>query len=164
MEIQFNAQGAISGAAIRTYLLERSRVVSITDPERNYHIFYQLCYGASEDEVAAWRLKPAKEFYYLNQSKCFDLEGVSNAEEYQATRKAMSVVGITEEEQGLIFQTVAAILHVGNMSFAAGPEDSSVLSGPTVRPTVALQLPHIQCSRCHRCLIWAPKCSTRADR
>jgi myosin-5 len=43
VEIQFDASGRISGAAIRTYLLERSRVVQITDPERNFHCFYQLC-------------------------------------------------------------------------------------------------------------------------
>lgn len=43
MEIQFDRTGRISGAAIRTYLLERSRVVQIMDPERNYHCFYQLC-------------------------------------------------------------------------------------------------------------------------
>jgi len=42
VEIQFNAKGRISGAAVRTYLLERSRVVQLTDPERNYHIFYQV--------------------------------------------------------------------------------------------------------------------------
>lgn len=43
VEIQFDARGRISGAAIRTYLLERSRVVQINDPERNFHCFYQLC-------------------------------------------------------------------------------------------------------------------------
>lgn len=43
VEIQFDGNGRMSGAAIRTYLLERSRVVQITDPERNYHCFYQLC-------------------------------------------------------------------------------------------------------------------------
>lgn len=43
VEIQFNKQGKISGAAIRTYLLERSRVCQISDPERNYHCFYLLC-------------------------------------------------------------------------------------------------------------------------
>lgn len=47
VEIQFDASGRISGAAIRTYLLERSRVVRITDPERNYHCFYQLCASGS---------------------------------------------------------------------------------------------------------------------
>ena len=42
VEIQFSAEGRISGAAVRTYLLERSRVVQTNDPERNYHIFYQV--------------------------------------------------------------------------------------------------------------------------
>ena len=32
----------LTGVAIRTYLLERSRVVNINDPERNYHVFYQV--------------------------------------------------------------------------------------------------------------------------
>ena len=42
VEIQFSKAGRISGAAVRTYLLERSRVVQVNDPERNYHIFYQV--------------------------------------------------------------------------------------------------------------------------
>lgn len=81
-EIQFDQSGRISGAAIRTYLLERSRVVSVLDPERNYHIFYQICDGASEEERTAWNLKEAKDFAYLSSSSCFELNGVNNAEEY----------------------------------------------------------------------------------
>lgn len=42
VEINFNARGAISGAAVRTYLLERSRLVHLNLGERNYHIFYQV--------------------------------------------------------------------------------------------------------------------------
>lgn len=85
-EIQFNADGRISGAAIRTYLLERSRLVNVNDPERNYHVFYQLCDGASTEERAALQLRPANEFRYLNRSSCFELRGVSNAEEYAVSR------------------------------------------------------------------------------
>lgn len=48
VEINFNAKGIISGAAIRTYLLERSRVVSVNNPERNYHIFYQARGGTAQ--------------------------------------------------------------------------------------------------------------------
>jgi len=46
--------GRISGAAIRTYLLEKSRVCQISDPERNYHCFYLLC--ASPPEVSKSKL------------------------------------------------------------------------------------------------------------
>ncbi|KAL4445379.1 hypothetical protein ABPG77_011204 [Micractinium sp. CCAP 211/92] len=124
-EIQFNADGRISGAAIRTYLLERSRVVNVNDPERNYHVFYQLCEGASEAERAALRLKPAKAFRYLNKSTCFDLRGVSNAEEYRRTRRSMSVVGIPEGEQESVFRTVAAVLHLGNVEFGEATMDGA---------------------------------------
>lgn len=58
-------------------------MVNIADPERNYHIFYQLCDGAGAEERAALFLRPASEFRYLNQSGCFELKGVSNAEEYK---------------------------------------------------------------------------------
>ena len=45
MRLHFEATGAVAGAFIKTYLLEKSRAVAITNPERNYHIFYQLLAG-----------------------------------------------------------------------------------------------------------------------
>ncbi|GAB2250859.1 hypothetical protein Droror1_Dr00017109 [Drosera rotundifolia] len=127
VEIQFDKNGRISGAAIRTYLLERSRVVQITDPERNYHCFYQLC--ASREDAEKYKLGHPREFHYLNQSKIYELEGVSNAEEYARTRRAMSIVGITQDEQDAIFRTLAAVLHLGNVEFSPGKEhDSSTIT------------------------------------
>ncbi|CAI5979044.1 unnamed protein product [Closterium sp. NIES-64] len=131
VEIQFDAAGRISGAAVRTYLLERSRVVQTSDPERNYHCFYQLCAGATPEEAAKLKLAPPETFHYLNQSSCFELTGYSNnADEYAATRRAMDVVGLSHLEQDAIFRVVAAILHLGNISFAPGKQpDSSKVSG-----------------------------------
>ncbi|XP_020236584.1 myosin-15 isoform X2 [Cajanus cajan] len=126
VEIQFDSNGRISGAAIRTYLLERSRVVQITDPERNYHCFYQLC--ASERDVEKYKLGHPSQFHYLNQSKVYELDGVSSAEEYMKTRRAMGIVGISHEDQEAIFCTLAAILHLGNIEFSPGKEhDSSII-------------------------------------
>ncbi|KAK9844720.1 hypothetical protein WJX74_005896 [Apatococcus lobatus] len=132
VELQFNLKGRISGAAVRTYLLERSRVCNITNPERNYHAFYQLCYGASEEERERWSLKNAQDFHYLNQSSCYDLPRVSNAKEYQDTRRAMTLVGIPIEEQDAVWQLVAVVLHLGNLQFTEGEEDSSRVSEPAV--------------------------------
>jgi len=127
VEIQFDKHGRISGAAIRTYLLERSRVCQISDPERNYHCFYLLC-AAPQEEVEKYKLGSPKTFHYLNQSNCYELVGVSDAHEYLATRRAMDIVGISTQEQDAIFRVVAAILHIGNIEFSKGKEvDSSVL-------------------------------------
>ena len=52
-DMQFDVAGRVSGAAISTYLLERSRVVNINSPERSYHIFYQLCAGANPEQREA---------------------------------------------------------------------------------------------------------------
>lgn len=43
IELQFSKTYQIIGASMRTYLLEKSRVVFQAPEERNYHIFYQLC-------------------------------------------------------------------------------------------------------------------------
>jgi len=63
VEIQFDKNGKISGAAIRTYLLERSRVCQVSDPERNYHCFYMLC--AAPQEVTFYN-------YHEKISKIYD--------------------------------------------------------------------------------------------
>ncbi|KAF7011587.1 hypothetical protein CFC21_025868 [Triticum aestivum] len=133
VELQFDKSGKISGAAIRTYLLERSRVCQTSSPERNYHCFYFLCSAPSED-IKKYKLGDPSSFHYLNQSSCIRVDGINDAEEYLATRNAMDMVGITEEEQEAIFRVVAAVLHLGNISFAKGTEaDSSVIKDAKAR-------------------------------
>ncbi|KRH32145.1 hypothetical protein GLYMA_10G034400v4 [Glycine max] len=133
VEIQFNKYGRISGAAIRTYLLEKSRVCQISDPERNYHCFYLLC-ASPPEEKEKYKLGDPRSFHYLNQSNCYELVGVNAAQEYLSTKRAMDIVGISQEEQDAIFRVVAAILHLGNIKFAKSEEtDSSVLEDEASR-------------------------------
>lgn len=125
VEIQFDKYGKISGAAVRTYLLERSRVCQVSDPERNYHCFYMLCAAPPED-VKKFKVADPRTFHYLNQTNCYEVANVDDAREYMETRNAMDIVGICQEEQDAIFSVVAAILHLGNIEFAKGSEiDSS---------------------------------------
>ncbi|CAN6868868.1 unnamed protein product [Brassica oleracea] len=126
VEIQFDQRGRISGAAIKTYLLERSRVCQVSDYERNYHCFYMLCAAPPED-TRKLKLEDPTTYRYLNQSRCIKLEGMDDSKEYTKTREAMSIVGISSEEQEAIFRILAAILHLGNIEFTNGEEtDSSV--------------------------------------
>ncbi|KAF3946026.1 hypothetical protein CMV_027661 [Castanea mollissima] len=136
----------------RTYLLERSRVCQISVPKRNYHCFYLPCARPAEvfytillvnlflyiyllNQASSTIISVIckykfhfKTFHYLNQSNCYELDGVNDAHEYLATRRAMEIVGINEEEQEAIFRVVAAVLHLGNINFPKGKEiDSSVI-------------------------------------
>lgn len=124
VEIQFDEIGKISGAAVRTYLLEKSRVCQVSDPERNYHCFYMLCAAPPED-VAKFKVGDPTSFHYLNQSSCFKIDAIDDPKEYLETRRAMEIVGISYDEQDAIFRVVAAILHLGNVEFSKGNEGDS---------------------------------------
>ena len=67
VEIDFDGAGRVTGASISTYLLERSRLVSVNAPERSYHIFYQLCAGATPEQRRLYRFARmhAKNLFYV---------------------------------------------------------------------------------------------------
>ncbi|BGP46432.1 Myosin type-2 heavy chain 1 [Rhodotorula kratochvilovae] len=126
IEILFDGSQTIVGARIRTYLLERSRLVYQPETERNYHIFYQLLAGAPSSERKALGLDSAATFTYLNQggSAALTIAGVDDAGEFAATQKALSTVGIPVERQWHIFKLLAALLHLGNMEIRAARTDA----------------------------------------
>lgn len=65
ININFNSDGAIEGAKIEQYLLEKSRIVSQNHGERNYHIFYSMLAGLSQDEKKSLDLADASQYIYL---------------------------------------------------------------------------------------------------
>jgi hypothetical protein len=65
IDIHFNHQGVIEGAKIEQYLLEKSRIVSQSADERNYHIFYCILAGLSHEEKSKLELGDASQYRYL---------------------------------------------------------------------------------------------------
>jgi myosin-5 len=124
IEIMFDKRTEIIGARIRTYLLERSRLVFQPLKERNYHIFYQLVAGATSTEREQWGLLPVEHFDYLNQGGHPSIEGVDDAMEFKATRQSLSTIGVSEHKQDSIFGILAALLHLGNVKITATRTDS----------------------------------------
>ena len=126
IEIMFNKETDIIGARIRTYLLERSRLVFQPLKERNYHIFYQLVAGASEAERGEFGLGPVEDFDYLNQGHSPRIDGVDDAEEFRATRQSLSRIGVSEHQQSQLWRILAALLHIGNIKITATRTDSQL--------------------------------------
>lgn len=135
VQIQFSLGGQPDGGRISNFLLEKSRVVTQKEGERNFHIFYQLITGADEQTKESLGLTNMDYYYFLNQSGTYTVDDVNDAKDFQDILHAMDVIGIGPEEQGHIFTIVAAILHIGNISFVeranyAAPEEEGFLQFP----------------------------------
>ncbi|KEY66548.1 hypothetical protein S7711_08051 [Stachybotrys chartarum IBT 7711] len=124
IEIMFDDSTNIIGAKIRTYLLERSRLVFQPLKERNYHIFYQLVAGASDKEREELNILPVEQFEYLSQGNCPTIEGVDDKAEFEATKKSLHTIGVAEDKQADIFKLLAGLLHLGNVKITASRNDS----------------------------------------
>ncbi|KAJ2743123.1 Myosin type-2 heavy chain 1 [Coemansia sp. BCRC 34301] len=127
LDIKFEQQRMrqkIVGGRIRTFLLERSRVAYQPPTERNYHIFYQLLAGASDELRAELRLDGEhaswQAFHYTRQGGdgCGTIAGVDDAGDFAVTDASLGMVGIGKEQRAAIWRTLAGILHLGNVTFS----------------------------------------------
>ncbi|XP_077082574.1 unconventional myosin-Va [Siphateles boraxobius] len=119
IEIGFGRKGDIIGANMKTYLLEKSRVVFQAAEERNYHIFYQLCASRDLPELRTLKFDSAENFHYTNQGQDVHIPGTDDVVELERTRNAFTILGVQPDQQMEIFRILAAILHLGNVNIQA---------------------------------------------
>ncbi|XP_051918237.1 unconventional myosin-Vc isoform X2 [Hippocampus zosterae] len=127
-EISFDNRYRIIGANMRTYLLEKSRVVFQAESERNYHIFYQLCACAHLPQFKALKLMSADEFHYTGMGGDIIIEGVDDRKGMEETQQTFSLLGLKEDFQSDVFKVLAAILHLGNVEIKSSGDDRSSIS------------------------------------
>eukprot|EP00079_Xenopus_tropicalis_P021939 XP_012813581.1 PREDICTED: unconventional myosin-VIIa isoform X4 [Xenopus tropicalis] len=124
IDIHFNKKGAIEGAKIEQYLLEKSRVCRQAQDERNYHIFYCMLKGMSPEQKKKLSLGQASDYNYLCMGKCTTCDGRDDSKEYANIRSAMKVLMFTDTENWEISRLLAAILHMGNLRYEARMYDN----------------------------------------
>uniref|UniRef100_A0A8C9TA06 Myosin IXA n=1 Tax=Scleropages formosus TaxID=113540 RepID=A0A8C9TA06_SCLFO len=138
IQVNYLESGTVRGAYVEKYLLEKSRLVYQEHNERNYHVFYYLLAGASEEERNAFHLKKPEEYHYLNQD-CFIVEGEDLKHDFERLQLAMEMVGFLPATRKQIFSLLSAILHLGNIRYKKKTyrDDSIDICNHEVLPTVS---------------------------
>ncbi|XP_054665085.1 unconventional myosin-VIIa isoform X1 [Grus americana] len=124
IDIHFNKRGAIEGAKIEQYLLEKSRVCRQAQDERNYHVFYCMLRGMTMEQKKKLGLGKATDYNYLAMGNCTTCDGRDDSKEYANIRSAMKVLMFTDTENWEISKLLAAILHMGNLQYEARTYDN----------------------------------------
>uniref|UniRef100_A0A8D0D197 Myosin IXA n=1 Tax=Sander lucioperca TaxID=283035 RepID=A0A8D0D197_SANLU len=134
IQVNYQESGTVRGAYVEKYLLEKSRLVYQEHNERNYHVFYYLLAGASEEERKAFHLMKPEEYHYLSQMTksthqphwdsycesepdCFTVEGEDLKHDFERLQLAMEMVGFLPSTRKQIFCLLSAILHLGNIRY-----------------------------------------------
>ncbi|RKO94560.1 myosin VIIA, isoform CRA_d, partial [Blyttiomyces helicus] len=127
IEVQFGQDGSIMGAKMLEYLLEKSRVVSQSPDERNYHIFYNLLAGAPEELATELTLGPIESYFYLTRSGCMSIAGVDDAADFLTIMDSFATLKFGDVQKD-IMRVLSAILHLGNLSFEGGDGETLAIS------------------------------------
>ncbi|XP_029304565.1 unconventional myosin-XIX isoform X2 [Cottoperca gobio] len=119
IQLQLDRYQLLVGASVQTYLLEKTRVACQPANERNFHIFYQMMKGATDEQRREWKMPHGQRFVWLPNS-----EKTVEEDSFHETLDAMVCLAINAERQRQLFRILAGILQLGNVNFSSSNDDS----------------------------------------
>lgn len=149
IEVHYDNKCQVVGGYISHYLLEKSRICTQTPEERNYHVFYMLCAGAPQALRDQLKLDKPDNFRYLSGCTQFFSNAATEAkvpnarkseshlkkgslkdpilddyQDFHNLDQALSRLGLSDAQRNQIYALVAAVLHLGNVTFEDNPDDA----------------------------------------
>lgn len=113
IQVNYKENGMVHGAVVQKYLLEKSRICSQGQNERNYHVFYYLLAGASDQERQQLHLLVPEKYHYLSRSACKVVNNVNEKHEFSRLKQSMEMVGFMPDKQRRLFGVLSAVLLLG---------------------------------------------------
>lgn len=132
INLHFTRGGALMGANIQQYLLEKSRVVFQAPNERNFHVFYQLTRGADEATRRQFGIKSVVDYHYLSQSGCISVESIMDQDDWKATVASMSKLRFSAEDITHVIEVLMLVLTLGNIKFKEGDKQQGIIENGEV--------------------------------
>ncbi|KAG7207440.1 hypothetical protein KM043_009083 [Ampulex compressa] len=120
VQLQYK-DGAICGATINSFLLERSRV---TRGSNNFQIFYQLIYGLSDMDLKDLMLCRNKDYGVLSMVNRFKKQYY--LENFSETSSIMQALGFQARERKDIYLVLALLIHMGDIQFIQEDENCRI--------------------------------------
>ncbi|XP_076090328.1 chitin synthase chs-2-like [Mytilus galloprovincialis] len=118
LELSFDESGQVIGAAIRDYMLEKARVVTCNEGERNFHIFYYLFAGASKQQLSDLNLSESKNYRIMKGGRLKLLEEKPKyREKYTQQMDALKRIGFDDDDMNILHCMLGAIIHLTEVKF-----------------------------------------------
>ncbi|RXN33608.1 unconventional myosin-IXb-like isoform X1 [Labeo rohita] len=130
IQVNYLESGVVRGAVVEKYLLEKCRLVSRGKTERNYHVFYYLLIGASEEEKDEFKLLLPEDYHYLKEEIPISEDQAEMKHEFRRLHQAMEMVGFLPPTKKQIFSVLSAILYLGNVTYKPKDAGEGLEVGP----------------------------------
>ncbi|KAF2346364.1 Myosin head motor domain [Trinorchestia longiramus] len=120
VDVLFSATGRACGLSVALTCLDKLRLTNVPSGEGNFHLLYYVYDGLSQTcRLPLYGLSVGRRYALLAP---YDHDNeVHNANKLAQMEEALTLIGFSNDEVKTAYHILAAILHLGNMTFSDGP-------------------------------------------
>jgi myosin heavy subunit len=148
IKLQYSEHNQLSSAFTETFLLEKSRLVSVGKGERNYHVFYQMIRGLQQSNpglINELKVHNVDMFSILTEGGCTVVNSeADDVSDFQMLCQALETLGCSVEEIQQLWRVCASILHLGNMN-CESTGDENYPCNVLPKSSAGMTIPEIAC-------------------
>ena len=120
----------LAGSKCEAYLLEKNRVTGHEDPERTYHIFYQILAAPESQKKDFWPKLAGTNFdsfKYVGKTETLQIEKRTDAQWFEDTCSTLELINLGGDKLKTLMRAIIAVMQCGNLTFGAlgGDNDKS---------------------------------------